>query len=70
MAFIYQCLNTSIYNSLARSITQNTPATLSHSSETSSSSASQNSPFMKPKGLSLVHKSPPLVSNLPDMTAN
>jgi len=54
MAFIYQCLNTSIYNSLASSITQYTRATLNPSSETTSSSASQISPFMKPKDL-LIH---------------
>lgn len=69
MPFIYQCLNkTSIYNSLDSSITQYTPATMSPS-EIRSSSASQNSLFMKPKDLPLVvHKSPPLVSNLRGMT--
>jgi len=70
MAFIYQCLNTtSVHNNLDSSITQYAPATMSPSSEISSTSASQNSPFTKPKDLPLVHKSPPLVSNLWDMTA-
>jgi hypothetical protein len=72
MAFIYQCLNiTSIYDSLDSSITHYTPATMSLFSETSSSSASQNSPFMKPKELPLVNKSPLLWSarNLRYMTA-
>jgi hypothetical protein len=53
----------------ANSITQYTPATLSPSSETSSRSASQNFPFMKPKDLPPVHQSPPLVSNLRGITA-
>lgn len=69
MASIYQGLNTSIHSSLDSSITQYTPATMSPSSEISSSSANQNPPFMKPKDLPLVHWSPSLVITLWDMTA-